>query len=95
MRNKDEDPSEELGSQLSPSERVVRVQQQLAELDESPLSDWETNFIKSNEGSKWPNFTPRQEAAMQKIEQKVFGEELQPLKHDRDELTGQLKFKNK
>ena len=75
-----DDPTEELGCRLSPAERVVRVYQKLDDLiwDGGPdsmelgLTDWEMDFLDSNSTSKWPNFRPKQEVAMAKIEAKVF-----------------------
>lgn len=73
MRNPKEDPTEELGCRLSPAERVVRILQEIEGVSASfNVNDWEKNFLRSNQDSKFANFTERQEAVMQKIEAKVF-----------------------
>lgn len=78
------DPTEELGTSLSPSERATRVLQATAdkETGEFGLSAWELNFIRSNAESTWPSFTKKQEAVMQRIEAKVFNEPLQKIEDD-------------
>jgi hypothetical protein len=74
------DPTEELGTQLSPSERATRVMQEISGVTgQFGVTDWELNFLRSNTESTWPNFTAKQEAVMQKIEAKVFGEPLQKI----------------
>lgn len=96
---KEEDPTEELGCRLSPSERVLRVWQEIETVSASyGITDWEKNWLRDNSDSKWPTFTPRMEAVMQKIEAKVFGDRLSPLPdpdEQIDELTGELHFKGK
>ena len=109
VRDAKDDPTEELGCQLSPAERVVRVMQEVDGVYAMyGITDWEKNFLQSNSDSKWPKFTEKQEARMQIIEAKVFNEKMRAAREAEDrvpededffqhraELDGQLRFKKK
>ncbi len=104
MAEEKDDPTEELGVQLSPAERCIRVVQEVDGVySQYKITDWEKNFLKGNTDSKWPNFTEKQEAVMQKIEAKVFDKEFADAKEAKEEeieegyraLDGTLHFKGK
>lgn len=102
------DPTEELGQRLSPSERATRVLQEIEGVSAAyGISNWEKNFLLDNQVSTWPAFTPKQEAAMKRIEAKVFNEQKDgpdddllndalkdaELEEGETGMTGQLRFK--
>lgn len=94
-------PEDQRGVQLSPSERCIRVLNEIHGVKSMyGINEWEMSFLSSNRDSTYKTFTAKMETIMRRIEQKVFPEEAEDRnsvdaedRNEYEELDGNLRFK--